>query len=269
MMTASWQNKWAIITGASSGIGYEFAKTLGRLGVNLILVARREELLSQLKEEIQRDCSVQVEYLSLDLTADGATEKVLPFALSKTDKIHFLINNAGKGLYGPFTHFPLEEEHKLLQLNIVVLVHLTHHFIQHALSHKEQSYVVQLGSILGFCPTPYMSVYSSTKSFVKSFNQTLAIELKSTNIHMMNLSPGGTLTEFSSQSGLQLSPLARRGMMRSQDVVDYGIKGMQRKKQVVIPGFMNQFFIFFLGLLPERLATVLFFAVYKNLVSMK
>lgn len=241
--------KRAVITGASGGIGAEFAKLLAAKKVDLFLVARRTEQLNLLAVALQEKYGIRVETLSLDLSLPEASE-ILFREATKNGDVDFLINNAGIGPWRKFVDASLEDHKKIMQLNMVTLTTSTHLFVKHMISHKKESLVINVASVAAFQPAPRFTVYAPSKTYVKIFSEILSEELKGTNVRISCLCPGGTATDFlvnNNQTMKGFNPL-----MSSERVARIGLEGALRRKTVIIPGFINKLFAFFPRLIPSK-----------------
>lgn len=234
------KGSWALVTGASSGIGKEYADQLSQMGLNIIIVARREERLSELKKELTQKYNNEVEYFVADLTKSDACQKVFDFAIKDSRKIQMVINNAGAGSYGPFLDYTLDDHLKTIDLNIVSLTKLTYQFIAHMKEHGLPSFMTNIASIAAYLTVPQFGVYSGSKKYVRDLTETLAYEFKDTNIHLCCVCPGGTYTEFMDHAGQSLKKAAHAGMMSVEAVVSEGLDAMFKRKPSVITGIMNK-----------------------------
>lgn len=244
----------ALVTGASSGLGADFARDLAGRGANLVLVARREALLRQLQAEISgRSSSVNVDIIVMDLATPDAPQQLYNQLAIAGTQIDVLINNAGLGLYGDFLDIPWEREHNMLELDIVTLVHMTKLFARD-MAQRRFGYVLQLASIGAFQPSPTYASYSAAKAFVLSFGEALAYELRGTNVKCTVLSPSVTKTEFLQVAGQQPTLYQRVTMMDSPTVTRIGIDGMLRGKTSVVPGALNAALAFSARFMPRQLS---------------
>lgn len=238
----------AVITGASGGIGAEFAKLLAAKKIDLFLVARRTEQLNLLAVALQEKYGIKVETLSLDLSLPDASEKLFQEA-TKNGEVDFLINNAGIGPWRKFTEATLDDHKKIMQLNMVTLTTSTHLFARHMLAHGKSSLILNVASVAAFQPAPRFTVYAPSKTYVKIFSEILAVELKDTNVRISCLCPGGTATEFLVNNNQTLKGF--NPLMSSERVAKIGLEGALRGKTVIIPGFINKVFAFFPRLIPS------------------
>jgi len=187
--------KTALITGASSGIGAEFARQLAAKKLDLVLVARSQDKLNHLAEELGQQYGVRADAIVQDLTEPGASLSVARQVETLGIVIDLLINNAGFGDYGPFTESVLDRQTSMIQLNISTLVELTHVFLPTMLE-RRQGGIINVASIAGFQPMPYWSVYAASKAFVLSFSEALWAEVKDKGVKVLALCPGPTESKF-------------------------------------------------------------------------
>ena len=186
---------YALLTGATSGFGYELAHLLANDGYNLIIVARSSDRLHEVCDELMKKYKIDVFPITKDLFKASAAEEIYRETSQKELQVDILINNAGQGQYGSFTEYDLCRDHDLIHLNILNLVSLTKLYLRD-MKKRNQGKILQLGSILSKYPTPLMSVYAATKAFVLSFSEGLINELKDTNITITVLLPGAADTDF-------------------------------------------------------------------------
>ncbi len=224
---------YAIVTGASSGIGKEFAYQLGYKGLNLVLIARREDRLKSIASEIEKNYGVNAIPLVLDLLSDDFLEKIKEV----TDRldIGLLVNNAGVMDIGNYFDFTSEYYSKMIDLNLKVPTVLTHHFAKKMLT-KKRGGIINLAGMVGFMGTPYISIYAGTKAFELVSSEGLAYELKPFGIDLLILNPGLTNTEMTANNDFSKLPMS---LMKPEDVVKSAI-GALGKKTLVTPGFMNK-----------------------------
>lgn len=241
--------KRAVITGASGGIGADFARLLAARKTNLFLVARRKEHLEKLAVSLVKEFGVTVEVLSLDLSTPDASETLFKEA-TKYGEVDLLINNAGIGPWRKFVDATLEDHKKIMQLNMVTLTESTHLFVKHMLAHKKESLVLNVASVAAFQPAPRFTIYAPSKTYVKIFSEILAEELKDTNVRISCLCPGGTATEFLVNNNQTLKGI--NPLMASHKVARIGLDGALRGKTIIIPGLVNKIFAFFPRLIPSK-----------------
>lgn len=241
-----------LITGASSGIGAAFARKLAALGRNVLLVARSEDKLIALCNELGRQTSIRAQYLALDLTKPEARRELFEETKKRGFEIDMLINNAGFGSMGDFAKFDLDRELEMIELNVTALVELTHHFLS-PMRERGQGTIINVASTAAFQPVPYMATYAATKAFVLSFSESLWDENRSHGIHVMALCPGVTETNFFEASEMDRPPL--RTVQTPEEVVETALRALPRKKSVVISGWANWFLVEAERFLPRSAVT--------------
>jgi len=257
------RGKTALITGASSGIGAEFARQFAALGCNLVLVARRVERLEALKKTLTDQSHVTVTVIALDLTQPKAAQTLFDKTSSEGLDIDILVNNAGFGVYGEFTEIDWTRELEMIQLNITALVQLTKLFIQ-SMKSRDFGHIIQIASTTAYQPTPLYATYGATKSFVLAFGEALNYEIRNTNVNCTVVSPGITRTEFFDVSGQKFTLFHRMTIKESEDVVRIAIQGMAKGKSSVTTGWLNALLAFSVRFSPRRLATMVGYWMMKN-----
>lgn len=255
--------KYALVTGASKGIGKSLAIQLAEAGYHLLLVSRSENDLKELSDLITGRYPVKALYLPCDLSENGASAKVADWCNSQTTELSILVNNAGYGLFGEFDLLPLGGQSEMIRLNINAVVELTHLLLP-ILKKQPQSYILNVASTAAYQAMPTLAIYAATKSFVLSYSRALRYELKDSVVSVTCLSPGPTETGFASRAGLDmLADLAEKFNMQPDAVARIGLKGMFRKKTEIIPGFVNKVSAFGAGLLPKSLVERISANLYK------
>jgi uncharacterized protein len=228
----------SLITGASSGIGAAFARKLAARGRNVLLVARSEDKLVALCNEIGRLSGIRAQYFPLDLLKPGAATELLEETQRRGLVIDMLVNNAGVGSMGEFDKLELDRELEMIDLNIKSLVDLTYRFIA-PMRERRQGVIINVASTAGFQPVPYMATYAATKAFVLSFSEALWEENRESGVHVMALCPGVTDTNFFEASGMKRPPM--RTIETAEEVVDAALRALRRRKPSVISGWTNWF----------------------------
>ncbi len=251
--------KYVLITGASSGIGRELAKEFARKGHHLILAARREELLKELKEELETTYQVNVLYHACDIAEDP--KALYDFCKTNDLSISVLVNNAGYGDYGTFAEADIDKLLGMIDLNDRALVALTYYFLKDM---KEEGcgHIINTGSVASFIPGPYMAVYYATKAFVLSFSLALREELRDTGIHVSVLCPAPTRSPFWSVAGGETTAVYDNILARTaKDAARTGYDLYDNKKAYAIDGPVYKLLIGFARHLPLELCarTVGFF----------
>ena len=236
----------ALITGASSGIGEVFARKLAARGRNVLLVARSEDKLITLCNELGRSNSIRAQYVALDLSEPEAAKTLFDEAAQRGLTVDMLINNAGFGSMGEFGTLDLERELNMIDLNIKSLVELTHRFLQPMLERK-QGTIINVASTASFQAVPFMATYAATKAFVLSFSEALWEENRAYGIKVMALCPGVTETNFFEAARGHKPPA--RVSQTPEEVVDTALRGLARGRSHIISGWTN-----FLMTQSERLA---------------
>ena len=227
-----------LITGASSGIGEAFARKLAARGHNLLLVARTEEKLITLCNELGRSQRIRAEFVTMDLTEPDAPKRLFEETKRRDLQVEFLVNNAGFGSMGQFAELDLERELKMIDLNVRALVELTHLFLL-PMREQERGTIINVASTAGFQPVPFMAVYAATKAFVLSFSEALWEENRRHGVHVMALCPGVTQTGFFEAAHMQRPPA--RTVQTPDEVVDIALRAVRRRKSSVVSGWTNFF----------------------------
>lgn len=241
-----------LITGASSGIGAAFARKLSARGRNVLLVARSEDKLIALCNELGRLTSIRAQYLALDLRDPEARSQLFEETKKRGLEIDTLINNAGFGSMNDFTKLDLATELEMIELNITAVVELTHRFLG-PMRERKRGTIINVASTAGFQPVPYMATYAATKAFVLSFSEALWDENRMHGIHVMALCPGVTETNFFEAAGIDRPPM--RAVQTPEEVVETALRALPRKKSLVISGWANWFVVEAERFLPRTAVT--------------
>jgi short-subunit dehydrogenase len=241
----NWRGKWALITGASAGIGRAFAFELAAGGTNLILTARRLDRLNELADELRAKHKIVVEVCIADLAEHSGPAEVFEFTSRKGYEVELLINNAGFGVYGEFAKSDLSRELEMVQVNIASVVHLTRLYLPPMITRRHGDILI-LASTAAFQGVPYLNTYSATKAFDLHFAEALAEEVKQFGIRVCALCPGSTTSEFSQVAGQPANVLRKRES--AEKVAHVGLKALAGGKSYVISGWKN-----FLGAHAQRL----------------
>lgn len=243
--------KTALITGASNGIGKEFAKIFAKQGYNLVLVARSVDKLEQISIEFENRYDIKVTNLPIDLSQPNIATKLYSEINNRKISVDILINNAGIGDYGKFVDAELSKTIKMINLNITTLTEVTLLFVK-AMQSKNSGKILNIASTASFQPVPNFSVYAATKSYVLNFTEALHYELKNTGISVSVLCPGPTATGFEKAASMQESKLFKSGVMDAEIVAKIGYKGVMKNQMTIIPGFKNRVMAFFSNISPSR-----------------
>jgi uncharacterized protein len=229
-----------LITGASSGIGEAFARKLAALGRNVLLVARSEDKLIALCNELGRLTSIRAQYVALDLQQPDAPLQLFEETKKRELEVEMLINNAGFGSMGDFAKLDLDRELEMIQLNVRSVVELAHRFLV-PMRERKRGTIINVASTAGFQPVPYMATYAATKAFVLSFSEALWDENRAHGVHVMALCPGVTETNFFEAAGIDRPPM--RTVQTPEEVVETALRALNRKKNLVISGWANWFVV--------------------------
>jgi hypothetical protein len=247
--------KTALITGASGGIGYELAKLFAKDHYNLVLLARSAPKLTQFGDELQRQFSVSVKAIPLDLTAAPAPQFLFDQLQRERVAVDILVNNAGYGVFGEFGKLSLEDTLGQIQLNITALTHLTKLFLGPMIE-RHSGKIMNVASTAGFQPGPLMAVYYATKAYVISFSEALANELNGSGVTVTCLCPGATDTGFQGRAGMENTKLFKKlRPMEAKTVARDGYRGLLAGKTLVISGFRNWLLAESVRFSPRKLAT--------------
>lgn len=226
-----------LITGASSGIGEAFARKLAARGHNLLLVARSEDKLITLCNELGRSQRIRAQFVAMDLSERDAPARLLEETQKRDLQIDFLINNAGFGSMGDFATLDLQRELNMIDLNVRALVELTYRFLE-PMRERKSGTILNVASTAGFQAVPFMATYAATKAFVLSFSEALWEENRPSGIEVMALCPGVTETSFFEASRMQRPPA--RTSQTTEEVVDTALRALRRGKSSVISGWANR-----------------------------
>jgi uncharacterized protein len=247
------RNSYVLLTGATSGIGYELARLFAMDGFNLILVARSEERLQEITDELKQLYSVEVTPVPKDLFQPYAAYEVYDLTKEMGIQVDVLVNDAGQGQWGPFIETPLERDLEIIQLNITSLVTLTKLFLKDMVARNEGR-ILQVGSEAGTAPIPLLAVYSATKAFVLSFSAALVNELQDTNITVTALLPGATDTDFFHKAQQEDAVIYQRSLLSPEEVAKDGYEALMKGERKVISGAKAKLHVFLNDLFGPRLS---------------
>jgi short-subunit dehydrogenase len=231
-----------LITGASSGIGWELAKCFAADGSGLVLTARNTQALQSLAGELRRDHNVEATVLTADLSRPETPERIFSELQGRGITVDVLVNNAGFGAWGKFAGLPLPRQLEMLQVNITALVQLTGLFLP-GMVQRRSGGILNVASVAGFVPGPGMAVYYATKACVLSFTEALAEELVGTNVTATALCPGPTATNFGMVAKADPARMVRQVRMSAEAVALYGLRSFRKGKAVAVPGLQNRLLI--------------------------
>jgi short-subunit dehydrogenase len=242
--------KLAVITGASGGLGLEFAKLVAQAGYDLALVARSAEKLASICEQLKAQFGISAAPVVLDLATPDASRELF----ARIPSCDVLINNAGFANSGKFAQIDARDVTEEIQLNVLTLTQLTRLYLPGMLERKDGK-VLNVASTAGFVPGPNMAVYYATKAYVISFSQALASEVSGSGVTVTVLCPGATATGFQQRARQQSMMLVRLGLADAGKVAKAGFDGMMHGKTMVIPGITNVFVANAPRFTPRRLLT--------------
>jgi short-subunit dehydrogenase len=224
----------ALVTGASAGLGVEFARQLSRRGHRLALVARRKERLEELAKELGSARAV-----AIDLSKANSAAKVMADLEAAGEEVELLVNNAGFGLIGKFAQLEAKRQRQMIDLNVGTLTDLCR-AVAPQMTARKSGAILNVASTAAFQPGPKMAVYFATKAFVLSLSEALHEELKPHGIKVSCLCPGPTRTEFGDVAGFGGNRLFDRVAMTAEEVVATGLRGLDKNRAVVVAGWMNK-----------------------------
>jgi short-subunit dehydrogenase len=232
----TFQGKWALITGASSGIGEQFARQLAKQGCHLVLAARSESKLESLAAELKKTYPIKTEVIRVDLSKEGAPSELYQQCRLRKVEIELLINNAGFATHGLFDQVSGERQHEEVMLNVAAVVDMTHLFLPDMLR-RSSGTVINVASTAGFQPLPYMAVYGATKAFVLSFTEALYWENRERGVTFFALCPGSTDTSFFNVVGTEEASVGKKDT--PERVVEVALSALKNGKVYVVPGVQN------------------------------
>lgn len=228
-------NQYALITGATSGIGLELAKVFAEHGFGLIIVSRNEMTLAPAAKQLAKFYDVPVQYIVADLYSQSEAMNIPDEIRKRGLTVDVLVNNAGQGLYGQFIETDLEQELSMLQLNIGAYIILTKYYLKEMVA-RNAGRILNVASIAGKIPGPYQSVYHGTKAFVHSFTEAIRAEVKDTKVVVTSLLPGATDTDFFSKAHMEQSKMLEQELSDPTEVAKAGFAALMDGDDMVIPG---------------------------------
>lgn len=246
--------KTVLITGASSGIGYEFSNIFASRGYHLILVSMNAERLRKAADEIMNKHRVHVRTIEKDLSKINSAEEIYAEATALAGHIDILINNAGIQVYGPFGETKQEDEINLLAVNLISLTKLTKLFLKDMIK-RGNGKILNVGSTGSFAPGPLNAVYCASKAYVLSLSEAIAQEIKGTGVTITTLCPGATKTDFARRAGIENVRLFKSKTMSAHDVAEIGYKALMKGRTTVVAGFYNKLVAFSVRITPRRIVS--------------
>ena len=252
MMAATTNNRYVVITGATSGIGYELAKLFAGDGYNLVIVARDREALEQKKVEFSQQYGVEVITMAKDLFQSNAAFELYEEIKNKNVTVDVLVNDAGQGQYGLFTDQDIHRLLDIIQLNVTSLTVLTHLFLKDMVARNEGK-ILQLGSIASQLPGPWQAVYHATKAYVLSFTEALISELKDSAVTLTVLQPGATDTDFFHKADMEDSKILDTKLSDPVKVAKDGYEALMSGDDKIISGMKNKLMVGMSHVMPEAM----------------
>lgn len=249
-------NNYALITGASTGIGYELSRIAAENKYNLILIARNKTKLEEIKKDFEEKYKIQVEVIALDLSDINSPKQIWDTVSKNNWPVQILINNAGFANNGEFEKLEWENERQQLQVNVGSLMELCHRFIPNLIATR-QGRIMNVSSVASFIPGPYMATYYASKAFVKSFSIALSAELEDKGITVSTLCPGATDTGFFERAKFAAEATKKHSnlMMTAAEVAQTGWNQMFKGKRVIVTGIPNKIAVVFSKFIPDYLLT--------------
>jgi uncharacterized protein len=246
-----WHGKTALITGASSGIGAAFARRLAAAGCNVVITARRKDLLEKLAVELEAKYGISAKVVVADLSEAGGAKSLFESVRELGEPIQLLINNAGYGASGDFAKSDLEQLLQMIRLNVLASVELTGLFLP-TMIERGTGDILFVASIAGCFPAPAFACYGGTKAFLKNFGEAIGWELRGTDVKISVISPGAIDTEFLEVAGMSRPRLSSIMLMTPEQVAERGLNIMAAGRLSVVIGFFNKIFTLGLHFLPLR-----------------
>jgi short-subunit dehydrogenase len=252
LLRKHWQGKWALVTGASAGIGEALAMELAAAGVHVVLTARRQDRLESLAARLATNFSVQTKTIVADLEDPSAPAQIFAATEGTGLPIDVLVNNAGFGYYGEFAKGDPARQAAMVQVNCTAVVALTNLFLPKMIERKRGDVLI-VASTAAYQPVAYLATYAATKVFDRFLAEAIAEEVKKHGIHVSALCPGPTESEFGDVAGVSINQM--RGFQKASIVARRGLEGLVRGKHWVIPYIVGQLGVFAQRFLPRRLVT--------------
>jgi len=252
ILRKAWQGKWALVTGASAGIGEAIAVELAEAGVNLVLTARRRERLELLAERLRTLGSIQTQIVVADLTQPQAAQQIFDATVGAGLAVDILINNAGFGEYGEFLRSNEERLVQMVQVNCAAVVHLTRLFLPPMVERRRGSVMI-VASTAAYQPVPYLATYGATKAFDRMLAEALAEEMKRYGVRVSALCPGPTESEFDQVAGSRDGDKRKR--QSSAEVARRGLEALVAGKHWIIPYLAGRVQVFSQRFVPRRVVT--------------
>lgn len=258
------QNMYALITGASKGIGKEIAMELAKKKYDLILIARSASQLEEVAKEIRGKYTVKVDFLATDLSSPDVAKGVFKWVEQNNYQVSIVVNNAGYGLAGDFESYTLEQNRAMMNLNMITVSEMCQVFLP-MLKRQSQAYILNIASSTAYQALPQMAIYAATKIFVLNFSRALKFELKNSSVSVTCVSPGATDTNFNDRAAIpaKARKAAEKVVMSPQDVAKISIDAMFAGKTEVIAGFVNKLGAFLAWIAPKAITEKVAAGIYE------
>ncbi len=257
-------NKTALITGASAGIGYEFTKLFAKDGYNLVIVARTKEKLNNIKDELSRTYNISVKALPKDLSQPNAADEIYNELKNENINVDVLVNNAGFGVFDNYWNIDVKKERDMLQVNIIALTGLCNLFSKEMIK-RGGGKILNVASTAAFQPGPMMPGYYASKAYVLSYSRAIDFELREKGVRVSVLCPGPTQTEFQSRAGMNNINLFKKGIvMSAEEVARIAYKGLQKGKPLIVAGLMNKITVMSSNITPVKVSMAVIKWLHKR-----
>jgi len=268
-MSKTDKDKTVLITGATSGIGLEFARAYAGLNCNIIAIGKDHNRLSILKSELEEKFGIKVDAVKVDLSNTEEVLNLSSYFDSIDSEIDILINNAGTGVYGEFKDTDFIKELLMINVNIVTLTYLTKIVLKKMLK-RGSGKILNVASTAAFKPGPLMSVYYATKAYVLSFSEAVACEIKGTGISLTVLCPGPANTKFLKESSdTELLYIEYEKMSDPKEIVIAGMKALEKNQSVVVPGIKNKLNAVMVKFIPSKILMGIIYRSKKSFLKQK
>ena len=255
--------EYTLITGATSGLGYEFSKLFAKDGHNLMLIGRRVEKLEKIKKELEELNNIKIITINADLINRDEVENIYNFVDKNNITVNNLINNAGVGSYGPFNSVNEKKDLEMIDVNIYALTKLIKKFLPKMLE-RNKGGILNVASTAAFAPGVNMSVYYATKAYVLSLTEAIYEECKSYDVRVMALCPGAVSTEFQSVAKVKKAEISNSNLMSADYVAEKAyLNFTKNKKVIVVPGYKNKFLVQMVRFMPRALVRKIIKGVNK------
>jgi short-subunit dehydrogenase len=251
-------NKFALVTGASSGIGWHISKELAQRGYSLFAVSNQHQELQKLKTELEKEYGISVETLNINLAQKEAAQQIYRFCIEKALKVEVLVNNAGMMIFGELVQTQIKSAEEILQLHMSTPVLLCRLFGEE-MKQRNSGYILNVSSISAVIPYPTIALYGPSKTFLRKFSKALRTEMRPLGVNVTCLIPGATVTSLFDTSKINLKLGLRLGVFKQPDfVAKAGVDALFRKKGEQIPGIFNKLVVIFVPLVPQFVIDLLY-----------